>query len=140
MSFCESFEDCFVGALFRRCVRRDERKSGGRAEQCGTGVINVKDSDLLKTTVMDDWPMYNGDYTGRRYSSLKEVTPAKRVAVAGEVGVPHADSQGKFRELTPVVVSGVMFVTGSNDLFALDATTGKTLWHHTPRRIDRIDR
>ena len=34
-------------------------------------------------------------------------------------------------ELTPVVVSGVMFVTGSNDLFALDATTGKTLWHHT---------
>ena len=33
-------------------------------------------------------------------------------------------------EVTPVVVSGVMFVTRSNDAYALDAKTGKLLWHH----------
>ena len=29
-----------------------------------------------------------------------------------------------------MVVAGVMFVTGSNDAYALDAKTGKLLWHH----------
>ncbi len=33
-------------------------------------------------------------------------------------------------EVTPVVVAGVMFVTRSNDAWALDAATGKLLWHH----------
>lgn len=94
-----------------------------------TGVINVTDSDLLKTTVLNDWPMYNGDYTGRRYSSLKQVTPAN-VSQLQVKWVFHTRTPGTL-ELTPVVVAGVMFVTGSNDLFALDASTGKTLWHHT---------
>ncbi len=98
-------------------------------QEASTGVINVKDSDLLKTTVLNDWPMYNGDYTGRRYSSLKQVTPAN-VSQLQVKWVFHTRTPGTL-ELTPVVVAGVMFVTGSNDLFALDATTGKTLWHHT---------
>ena len=109
------------------CAGTSARVAVGQSS--GTGVINVKDSDLLKTTVMDDWPMYNGDYTGRRYSSLKEVTPAN-VSQLQVKWVFHTRTPGNL-ELTPVVVSGVMFVTGSNDLFALDATTGKTLWHHT---------
>ena len=33
-------------------------------------------------------------------------------------------------EVTPVVVNGLMFVTASNDAFALDARTGRTVWHH----------
>jgi alcohol dehydrogenase (cytochrome c) len=34
-------------------------------------------------------------------------------------------------EATPIVVAGVMLVTSANDAYALDAKTGKTLWHHT---------
>ena len=33
-------------------------------------------------------------------------------------------------EATPLVVNGVMYVTSANDAFALDARTGRTLWHH----------
>ena len=33
-------------------------------------------------------------------------------------------------EATPLVVNGVMYVTAANDAFALDARTGRTLWHH----------
>jgi alcohol dehydrogenase (cytochrome c) len=33
-------------------------------------------------------------------------------------------------EATPLVVDGIMYVTGSNDAYALDATTGKTIWHY----------
>src|SRR5205085_11331381 len=34
-------------------------------------------------------------------------------------------------EVTPVVVNGMMFVTSANDAFALDATTGRVVWHHS---------
>ena len=33
-------------------------------------------------------------------------------------------------EATPVVVDGVMFVTGPNQVFALDAQSGRTIWHY----------
>ncbi len=34
-------------------------------------------------------------------------------------------------ELTPVVVNGMMFVTTANDASALDARTGRVVWHHS---------
>ena len=92
------------------------------------GEINVRPSDLLNTNLSDDWPSYNGDYTGRRYSSLTQVTPENAHQLRAQ-WVFHSRNAG-ILEVTPVVVAGVMFVTGSNDAYALDAVTGKTLWHH----------
>ena len=95
----------------------------------GIGLIDVTQSLLLQNPASDNWVSYNGDYTGRRYSSLTEITPAN-------VEPPRSPS-GSFipahvsaLEVTPVVVAGVMFVTSANDAYALDATTGKQLWHH----------
>jgi alcohol dehydrogenase (cytochrome c) len=92
------------------------------------GEIHVQSSDLLNTTLRDNWPSYNGDYTGRRYSSLTQVTP-ENVHNLRAKWVFHSRNVGVL-EVTPVVVAGVMFVTGSNDTYALDAATGKVLWHH----------
>src|SRR5690606_19080273 len=40
-------------------------------------------------------------------------------------------------ELTPVVADGVMYVTGPNQVFALDAREGRTIWHYQrPRSTD----
>ncbi|MDE1177357.1 MAG: PQQ-binding-like beta-propeller repeat protein [Edaphobacter sp.] len=83
---------------------------------------------LRSTTLRQNWPSYNGDYTGRRYSSLTQVTPQN----AGQLMVKwvfHSRNAG-ILEATPVVVDGVMYMTGSNDAYALDAVTGKVLWHH----------
>ncbi len=94
----------------------------------GLGEIQVQSSDLLSTSLRDNWSSYNGDYTGRRYSSLTQVTPENAHGLRAQ-WVFHSRNVGVL-EVTPVVVAGVMFVTGSNDAYALDAATGKVLWHH----------
>jgi len=94
----------------------------------GTDSIDVQQSDLLQKEVKNNWVSYNGDYTGRRYSSMDEVTPANVVNLKTR-WVFHTSGAG-IMEVTPVVVAGVMFITRSNDAWALDAKTGKQLWHH----------
>ena len=93
------------------------------------GLVDVKQRDLLQRQIADNWVSYNGDYTGRRYSSLTEVTPQNASHLAAKwVFHPRAVSP---LEVTPVVVAGVMFVTSGNDVYALDAATGKLLWRHS---------
>jgi alcohol dehydrogenase (cytochrome c) len=79
--------------------------------------------------IRDDWLSYNGDYTGRRYTSLSQVTP-QNVPQLRAQWVFHSRNAGTL-EVTPVVVAGIMYVTGSNDAYAIQATTGQVLWHHT---------
>jgi alcohol dehydrogenase (cytochrome c) len=102
----------------------------GDATQKGAalGQIDVQQSDLLQKTIKNNWVSYNGDYTGRRFSSLSQVTP-QNVSHLAAKWVFHTRNAGVL-EVTPVVVAGVMFITGSNDAYALDAKTGALLWHH----------
>jgi alcohol dehydrogenase (cytochrome c) len=79
-----------------------------------------------------DWPHYDGSYTGNRYSPLQQIHAAnvKRLAPAWIFPVPGAPRL----EVTPVVVDGVMYITGANEAYALDATTGRQIWSfRTPR-------
>ncbi len=100
----------------------------GGASAGARGEVEVRSSDLLSTVLRDDWPSYNGDYTGRRYSSLDQVTPANAHELRAQ-WIFHSRNAGVL-EATPEVVNGIMFFTGSNDVYALDAATGKVLWHH----------
>src|SRR5438552_4401433 len=36
--------------------------------------IDVQPAELLAKPAQSNWPSYNGDYTGRRYSTLQEIT------------------------------------------------------------------
>lgn len=103
-------------------------KSGAPAADAGIGLIDVKQSDLLQKRVTENWVSYNGDYTGRRFSHLTQITPTNVSRMAAQ-WVFHTREAGPL-EVTPVVVAGVMFVTSANDVYALDAKTGKQLWHH----------
>ena len=91
--------------------------------------IDVQPSRLLSTPVADDWLSYNGDYTGRRFTSLREINPGNVSRLRAE-WVFHAPNSDRL-EVTPVVADGIMFVTSANDAFALDAQTGRTLWHYS---------
>ena len=104
-------------------------KASAAPECDGTGVVDVKQGDLLKTPMKDDWVGYNGDYTGRRYSALTQVTP-ENVSQLGVKWVFHTQEPGVL-EGTPIVVAGVMLMPAGNDLYAIDAVTGKQLWHHS---------
>src|SRR3984957_18035458 len=90
--------------------------------------VNVKADDLLAQPPGANWTSYNGDYTGRRYSSLHEITSAN-VGQLRAAWIFHPSNSERL-EVTPVVVNGVMYVTAANHAFALDARTGRVIWHH----------
>jgi alcohol dehydrogenase (cytochrome c) len=73
------------------------------------------------------WPTYNGDPGGNRYTTLTQIdkTNIDRLAPRWVFNVPNAGGlQG-----TPVVVDGIMYVTAPNECFALDAGSGRPIWH-----------
>jgi alcohol dehydrogenase (cytochrome c) len=90
--------------------------------------IDVQPSQLLSAPVSATWLSYNGDYTGRRYSALREinVSNVSQLRARWAFHVPNSNRL----EVTPVVVDGIMFLTSANDAYALDAQTGRTLWHY----------
>ena len=91
--------------------------------------LRVTAEDLLARPVGDNWTSYNGDYTGRRFSGLQEITRAN-VAQLRAAWVFHPGNTQRL-EATPVVVRGMMYLTSSNDVFALDARTGRSVWHYS---------
>jgi alcohol dehydrogenase (cytochrome c) len=93
-----------------------------------TAIANVSAEDLLAQPVGANWTSYNGDYTGRRYSRLHEIN-LENVGQLRAAWVFHPGNSERL-EVTPVVVNGVMYVTSANDAFALDARTGRVVWHH----------
>lgn len=92
------------------------------------GKIDVHAPDLQARPVGENWTSYNGDYSGTRYSSLSEINVAN-VGQLSAQWVFHAQNTNRL-ETTPLVVNGMMFLTAANDAFAVDARTGRIVWHH----------
>jgi alcohol dehydrogenase (cytochrome c) len=90
--------------------------------------IKVTKDALTAQPVGKNWTSYNGDYTGRRFSSLDQIN-AKNVGLLRAQWAFHAPNSDAL-EVTPVVVDGLMFVTSANDAWALDAQTGRMVWHY----------
>jgi alcohol dehydrogenase (cytochrome c) len=82
-----------------------------------------------------NWLTYWGDLRGTHYSGLKQVTPANAPSLKSAWTF---QTGGNTVETTPLVVDGIMFVTGPlNNAAALDARTGRTLWRYT-RRLPQV--
>ena len=90
---------------------------------------DVKPQALLAQPVAANWLSYNGDYTGRRYSALDQINTSNVQTLRAQwvFHVPNADSM----EVTPVVAEGLMLITSANDAYALDARTGRSIWHYS---------
>lgn len=93
-----------------------------------SAATTVGADDLLAQPVAANWTSYNGDYSGRRYSALTQITSANAAQLRA-AWVFHPGNSQRL-EVTPVVVRGVMYITSANDTFALDARTGRSLWHY----------
>jgi alcohol dehydrogenase (cytochrome c) len=93
------------------------------------GKIDARTEDLTVQPAGANWISYNGDYSGRRYSSLHQINPANVAQLRAE-WVFHAQNSNRL-EVTPVVVNGLMLVTAANEATALDARTGRMVWHHS---------
>jgi alcohol dehydrogenase (cytochrome c) len=74
-----------------------------------------------------NWLTYSGTTLSQRHSGLTQITPANAKDLTLQ-WVFQSRSLEK-HEVTPLVVDGVMYtVQGINDVFALNAVTGKTIW------------
>jgi alcohol dehydrogenase (cytochrome c) len=98
------------------------------AQNTASGGINVLPAQLTVQPPAENWPSYNGDYSGRRYSALSQISPDNLSQLRAQ-WVFHSDNSRRL-EVTPVVIEGVMLVTSANDAYALDAKTGRVIWHH----------
>jgi alcohol dehydrogenase (cytochrome c) len=84
-------------------------------------------SKYRPVTSETNWPSYNGNPGGNRFSTLSQINKSnvKRMAPKWVYNMPNAARL----ETTPVVVDGFMYVTAANECVALDAGTGRELWH-----------
>jgi alcohol dehydrogenase (cytochrome c) len=107
-------------------------KTSGRPDEQSTAVVSTS-IDVTPQTMLskagENWLSYHGDYSGQRFTRLNQITPSN-VANLKTQWVFHVRDVSDM-EVTPVVSGGVMFVTAANDAYALDARTGRTLWHYS---------
>ncbi len=74
-----------------------------------------------------NWLTYWGDYSGRHFSTLKQID-ARNVTQLQAQWAVQMPGDG-IVEATPIVVDGVMYTTGPpGEVYALDARTGRQIW------------
>jgi putative heme-binding domain-containing protein len=78
-----------------------------------------------------DWSTFNGNVNGNRYSELRQIDTGNvsSLAVNWIFPVNHFGL-----ETTPLVADGIMYITGPNQAWALDAATGRAVWHYARPR------
>src|ERR671934_1843449 len=87
------------------------------------------------STANGEWPTYNADLKGTRYSPLDQINASNfsKLEVAWRF---KTDNFGPFPEYklegTPIVVKGVLYTTAGTrrSVIALDAKTGEQIWSH----------
>lgn len=82
---------------------------------------------LLKNPT-DTWPTYNGDYTGRRYSELKQINKdnVKSLTLAWAF-----QAHARTLKATPLLVNGILYFSIPDNVWAVDALTGRQIWHYS---------
>lgn len=112
----------------------------------------ILDPALLTKPATDAWPTYNGDYSGRRFSTLTQINqsnvkhltlawiyrvkvgPGSGTLVGGEgpgaaEGGP-ADPDISTVKATPLMVKGILYFATPDNAWAVDARSGRELWHY----------
>lgn len=81
----------------------------------------------------NNWPQYHRSGNAWRFSPLDQINKSnvKKLKVAW-VHQPGTVTHGL--QATPIVIDGVMYsIAADNNVFALDAATGKVLWRYTAK-------
>src|SRR6188508_1760087 len=84
-----------------------------------------------------NWLTYSGNLNSQRHSPLTQISPANARDLTLK-WVFQSRSLEK-HEVTPLVVDGVMYTVQSpNDVLALDAATGKTIWQYSHKPAEGV--
>ncbi|MGI8741617.1 MAG: acido-empty-quinoprotein group A [Bryobacteraceae bacterium] len=85
------------------------------------------DPNALLKPPTNTWATYNGDYSGRRYSPLHQIDTSNVASIA-----PAWVYQGHTVAIksTPLEVNGILYFTVPDNVWAIDARTGREIWHY----------
>ena len=116
------------------------------SRQDGNGALSEarasygSDSGLPFERILDpkpgEWPTYNGRLDGNRHSQLDQIHQGNVGRL--ELAWMYPLDSPNLLETTPVVVDGVMYVTFSNEIHALDALHGRRIWSYSQLRTPGI--
>lgn len=104
---------------------------GGITEGALEGAAPVSQAAIARvmTPKKGEWASYNGDLNGNRYSPLDQINTGNVRRLQPQfLFTPGGDGL----EGTPIVMDGIMYVTGGPKVCAIDARTGMRIWC-TPR-------
>jgi alcohol dehydrogenase (cytochrome c) len=114
-----------------------------RVEMAGTGLkAGTTKAQYREVTSQIDWPTYNGDTRGNRYTTMTQIDKANVARLAPKWMFPIPGTTRS--QATPVVVGGIMYIAAHNECIALDAGTGRMIWRyqrpHTPAAVNDVNR
>ena len=128
--------------VVRKTVQTTDGKTlEGRVLNGGMSDLQLRTDDqvvhLLRKTTGDhyravtsqrDWPTYHGDPGGNRYTTLTQIDKGNvaRLAPRWVFPIPNVGNV----ETTPVVIGGIMYISSANEVYALDAGSGRQIWHY----------
>jgi PQQ-dependent dehydrogenase (methanol/ethanol family) len=89
--------------------------------------VTPAEIDAIAQPKRGDWPTYNGTLDGNRHSPLDQVNLASvpRLQLQWLHEIPFGSL-----ETTPVVIDGIMYVTGNNQVYALSGKSGREIWRY----------
>ena len=128
--------------VVRKAVQTtDGRTLEGQVLNEGLSDLQLRTDDgrihLLRRTTADryrtvtsqrDWTTYHGDVGGNRFTTLTQIDTnnVARLAPRWAFPIPNVGQV----ETTPIVVAGIMYISSANEVYALDAGSGRPIWHY----------
>lgn len=87
------------------------------------------DPATMQNPGTDTWPTYYGDYTGRRHSSLSQINTQNAGLLTLAWAFQTRESNVSIKS-SPLLIDGVLYFTIPDQLWAVDARSGRQLWHY----------
>jgi acido-empty-quinoprotein group A len=85
------------------------------------------DAAALLRPATDTWPTYNGDYSGKRYSTLDQINSSN----VNSLTLAWAfNTHTAIIKSTPLEVNGVLYFSAPDNVWAVDARYGRQIWHY----------
>lgn len=110
-------------------------------------------TEVLRAPLSSSWPTYSGDYSGKRFSSLRDINRltvtkltlswvmplvagpsspggTRGPVVIGGLGAGDIPAGTPSIKGTPLMVDGTLYVSAPDNAWAIDARDGRPIWHY----------
>src|SRR5258708_1072516 len=99
---------------------------------CAALFGQILDPAKLLKPPTDAWPVYNGDYSAPRFHPLNQINSSNITSLSFawvyRIGTAGGGFGGAIKA-TPVMVDGILYFTIPDHVWAIDARSGREVWH-----------